>query len=613
MKRKYFHNFTNLHELKQTGNPQNKNRNMQVSFGGIKMNYFGMKKIIYFTLYIVLGVLFNSCEKSLDLVSQTAYTEATFFKTADQFKLFTNQFYLNLPVVGYSTDRDLASDLLVAPTMSSISDGSYSAGPSSAIWQNAYSTIRNTTYLIQKVDEVSPDLKAAVTVYSGEGKFFRALAYFDLFNNYGGVPIIDKVLDLNDDLLHGSRNSREEVFDYIMNDLDDAINILPVESDIATNDKGRVSKGAVLALKARVALFEGTWRKFRGIAGYETILDKAIDASDQVISGGQYELFDRRDVLGDESYRYFFILDKKQSNIANLTKTNQKEYILANRYDEVIRPQPTTSFINIVNPTRKFADMFLCKDGLPVDRSPLFQGRLTITSEYENRDLRMKNIFIIPGTQIWESSPIYHVRDWSKPFDGGYPDVPAGSNVVVFGQFTITGYMEHKFGPEIYNPNMDFPVIRYAEVILINAEALYERNGSITDAQLDLTINNLRARAEVAKLSNAFVSSNGLDMRTEIRRERTIELFKEGHRFDDLRRWKTAETEMPQALKGVLWTGTQYATDPQYNGVVYPLDADGSIIVQDASIRRFEEKHYLFPLPTIQILLNPKLEQNPGW
>ncbi len=340
----------------------------------------------------------------------------------------------------------------------------------------------------------------------------------------------------------------------------------------------------------------------------------AIEASQAIMSGHEYEIFDRRDVLGEESYRYFLILDQRQANPAGLTKADQKEYIFVSRYDATIRPQPTVDFLHGASPTQKFADMFLCTDGLPIDQSPRFQGKATITSEYENRDLRMKNIFVIPGSQVWDSAPLSYVRDWSKPFEGGYPDVPYGSNVVVFGQSTLTGYEERKFTPEINRPSMDFPVIRYAEVLLIHAEALFEKNGAITDAELDATINLLRERAGIVALSNAFVAAHGLDMRTEIRRERSVELFKEGHRFDDLRRWKTAEVELPMAIKGVLWKGTQYATDPQYAGIVYPLDADGSIIIEDASRRHFDpQKNYLFPLPTRQLLLNPQLEQNPGW
>ena len=102
-------------------------------------------------------------------------------------------------------------------------------------------------------------------------------------------------------------------------------------------------------------------------------------------------------------------------------------------------------------------------------------------------------------------------------------------------------------------------------------------------------------------------------MQTEIRRERTIELFLEGFRFDDLRRWKTAEYEMPLPLKGVKWIDTEYSTNPQWSGINLPLDIDGCIIIEPSNKRKFEEKHYLLPLPTRQILLNPNLEQNPGW
>jgi hypothetical protein len=253
--------------------------------------------------------------------------------------------------------------------------------------------------------------------------------------------------------------------------------------------------------------------------------------------------------------------------------------------------------------------MILCSDGLPIEKSPLYQGKQTVLSEYQNRDLRMKNIFYvpIPGKRDWQTQAPDWARNWSNPDAGGF------IIRIVFGATTYTGYQYCKFNSQILTPSLDYPVIRYAEVLLINAEALYEKNGAIADAQLDATINLLRARAALPNLTNSFASVNGLDLRTEIRRERTVELFAEGKRFDDLRRWKTAETEMPGALKGVKWTGTQFATDPEWSSVVYPLDEEGYIIIEDASKRKFEQKHYLFPIPTRQILLNPQLEQNPGW
>jgi len=569
-----------------------------------------MKKlIIYLGLFLSTGIIFISCEKDLNLAPQDKYSEATFFKTPDQFKLFATQFYSQLSTFNGMLTRETYSDIVIAWSPSTISNGSYSPTPNSDLWNNSYSIIRNTTYLVEKVKTAEQSIKEKVLVYGGEAKLFRAMAYFDLLRDFGGVPIIEKVLDLDDnDFLYGSRDSRENVVTFILNDINDAIDLLPLESNISANDKGRVSKEAALAFKARVALFEGTWRKFRNQDG-NTFLDHAINASDQVISGGQYQLFDRRDILGDQSYRYSFLLDIIQTNSANLTKANQTEYILSNRYNRDIRPTTGISPGHLSpSATQKFVDLFLCTDGLPVDKSPLFQGRLTTTSEYENRDLRIKNVLQLPFSRFWAQTPSEYRRNWS------YPD--AGGNIfdVNFGNTTRTGFYPVKFRPEIAPPSgIDYPVIRYAEVLLINAEALYEKNGAITDAQLDATVNKLRDRAGIPKLTNAFATLHGLDLRTEIRRERTVELFLEGFRFDDLRRWKTAEVEMPKAIKGVLWSGTEYATDPRWSAISFPLDMDGHIIVEPASQRRFEEKHYLMPLPTRQILLNPKLEQNPNW
>jgi hypothetical protein len=162
----------------------------------------------------------------------------------------------------------------------------------------------------------------------------------------------------------------------------------------------------------------------------------------------------------------------------------------------------------------------------------------------------------------------------------------------------------------------DFKEFRYAEVLLILAEALYEKNGSISDGDLDRTINLIRDRAVMPHLTNALVNANGLNMLDEIRRERTVELAFEGFRREDLRRWKTAETIMPQALKGVKFVGTEYQTkypDLQI-GVDIQVDANGFIIAEPASARSFQPKHYLDPIPLQQVQLSHgTLEQNPGW
>ncbi|HET9825669.1 MAG TPA: RagB/SusD family nutrient uptake outer membrane protein, partial [Chitinophagaceae bacterium] len=182
-------------------------------------------------------------------------------------------------------------------------------------------------------------------------------------------------------------------------------------------------------------------------------------------------------------------------------------------------------------------------------------------------------------------------------------------------------YMIRKFLDETvdatqFRGEYDFKEFRYGEVLLILAEALYEKNGSISDADLDRTINKLRTRVNMPPLTNVHVTANGLNMLNEIRRERTVELAFEGFRRDDLRRWKLGETILPLAIKGVKFVGTEYQTRyPDLQpGVDIQVDADGFIIAESSSSRQFLPKHYLDPIPLQQIQLSKgTLTQNPGW
>lgn len=568
-----------------------------------------MKNII--NLLIVLsGVILYSCEKSLDLYPLDTVTEAVFFKNAEDYKLFATQYYTSLKDFHYNEDQ---TDLCKPSGTNSISNGSYLPGTSSGTWNNSYGLIRNTNYLIQKVAEAPDEIKDEVAVYDAEARFFRAYAYFRLLKSFGGVPIIPVTLDITDeDYLYGPRNTREEVADFILKDLDDAISVLPKQSELAQSDNGRITQGAALAFKARVALFEGTWQKYHNNNSQKAngYLSQAIDASSAVISSNEYELFDHRTELGDESYRYLFTLAKEQSNPANLTKSDNKEFILSRLHDKELAGFDWGRLLGgwSQSPTKKLIDLYLCKDGLPIEISPEFQGYSLVTDEYENRDPRMTATHMVPFQRYWSYAQGAWLRDWANPEEAGF------IYEVAFGGRTQTGYSPVKFLCEIEGPlGMDYPVIRLAEVYLIYAEAIYEKDGAISDEDLNKSINKLRDRVGMPHLTNGFVAANNLNMQFEIRRERTIELVYEDFRFDDLRRWKTAEVEMPKALKGVKWTGTQYETDPRWSDVSYPLDENGFIILEASTNRKFEQKHYLFPLPTRQILLNPALEQNPGW
>lgn len=573
-----------------------------------------MKRIaIKYIALLALLIYISACEKNLNLQPLDKLSEKSFFKEVNDFKLFSNSFYGTFPSPSTLWSSDNESDIFyLSPNLgggeNGISNGSYQPSDYDDNWNSSYELIRNSTYLLTNLENATESVKNLGVVYGAEAYFFRAYAYYNLLKDFGGVPLITKVLTLEDKELYSARATRIEVANQIISDLDKAIAILPNQSELSAADNGRITKGAALALKSRVALFEGTWQKFHNGNDATDFLGKSLDAAKQVINSAEYELWDKRSQLSEASYRSLFILDNVQTNLANLTKTANKEYILSNRFDKDLRPNSTIIYNN---PTRKLADMYLCSDGLPIDKSPLFKGKQNVTDEFENRDVRMRTLFMIVDQRYWDMQQAPWNRNWSNPNDPSTGFLYQAE----FGTRTATGYGFNKFNMEVARPNgPDWPIIRYTEVLLNYAEAVYEKNGTISDADLDFSINKLKERVGLPKLTNTFAIANGLNMREEIRRERSIELVSEGFRYDDLRRWKTAEIEMPKPMLGIKYKGTQFETDPRWAGFSGSFDQDGYFIVEDAAKRQFDpKKHYLKPLPRRELILNPNLVQNPEW
>lgn len=551
-----------------------------------------MKKI--FSI-LIIGVVIQSCSKKLNLAPLDTISDATFWKIPSDYTLATNDLYNSLEGFGFEdTQAETAYNV-----GNDISRGTYLPTEVSSLWTNAYVYIRRANNILLKGRSYpSPD---DIKIQLAEAKFFRAYNYWLLFRDFGGVPIITDVLDINDKKLYEPRADRETTVDFILKDLTEAAADLPKQSSLSSSDIGRITQGAALGLKARVALFEGTWQEFKSGANANQYLDEAIDASSQIMTSNEYSLYTEK---GNQSYRYLFIEEGDDS----------KECILDRRYQKNIQGQSYPYLIDRIGylPTKKLADMYLCKDGLPISKSSEFDGYNTFTSEYDNRDPRMTMTMIIPGTKTVR--PFYPI----PPGVVNWPDNPQ--------RVPNTGYITYKYLSEDQTANsagetgnsnsFDKHIIRYAEILLIYAEATFEKNNSISDEELNKSINLIRARVNMPPLTNSFVNSNGLDMRNEIRRERTVELAIEGFRYDDVRRWKTAETEMKEDIKGIKIKNSDWENRKPYNDPSYQsrTDANGFLIVESSSDRSFDpSKDYLQPLPTKEILLNPALKQNPGW
>jgi hypothetical protein len=551
-----------------------------------------MKKINNNLYYLLLVLVLAGCDKSLDLTPKDQLSDASFWKAPDHFKLAANDFYYRLQADIYT---DINSDIAFGSGANAVSNGSYLAQANYELWDQSYEGIRATNYLLAKAEESG--LGTEIDQWVGEALFFRAYHYWNLARNYGGVPKIDKVLEVTSEELYTPKSSQQEIIDFVIADLDNAIARLSKQSELDGTAIGRVTQGAALALKARAALYQGTWNKYHAEGSAVPYLDAAISASEQVIGSGEYGLFIGE---GSESYKYLFILKGDDS----------REVILAKRFyfnptTPVTHNWTRELWFNAMIPTKNLADLYLATDGLPISQSPMFQGYNNLTSEFENRDPRMEMTFVVPGSEIFADGGV-----WAPTFPGF-----TGTNA------TRTGYMLRKFLDETieatqFQGSYDFKEFRYAEVLLILAEALYERNGSIADADLDRTINLLRLRVNMPPLTNNHVTANGLDMLEEIRRERTVELAFEGFRRLDLRRWKMGETTMPQAIRGVKFEGTEY--EQQYPdlqiGSDIQVDEQGFIIAEPAASRQFLPRHYLDPIPLQQIQLSKgTLKQNTGW
>lgn len=552
------------------------------------MNFRKKHNIIIISLLATLCM--SSCLKELDnKYPETSVNDINFWKTESHLVMATNYLYTFLPGITENNNANWSDDGRSTGS-NAISDGSRTVPSTSGDYTNNYALIRAANNIIEKAEpmQIDADIK---TRYVAEARFFRAFAYSDLLRKFGGVPLILQTLEVGDPLLMSERASRDEIINAIYDDLDYCIQNLPTSSNLPSDQYGRVTKGAAQALKVRASLFEGTFRKYHGINGESTHLQHAKTTAGEMISENDYSLY-YYEADQDKSYYYLFQTQGNgRSNTENilvrLYGENLENSISSHNYSRNLEQGSTT-------PTRSLADAYLYKDGLPRTGSvisPLFTPDVNTMSEFENRDPRMSMTF----------------------FQEGDPYINGGTYNPSFS-FTQTGYKTFKyFNPKSWTDQAGYShhkVIRYAEVLLSYAEAVYEISGSISDNDLNKSINIIRQRAGMPNLTNSFVTTNNLNMLEEIRRERRIELAIEGgHRYWDIIRWKIAEDVLPLAQKGVKFFPFDYAQSPNVN-----LDEDGYVIAQQATSRTFDPKRdYLWPLPITELSLNTKLDQNPEW
>jgi hypothetical protein len=607
----------------------NKNKNMK------------QKQLIYFIALLMFGA---SCKKVLDKSPQDAITDLNAWSSADNLKLYCNNFYSRLLVPTATSDNQ--SDNLVPNTpnpflYSQAIVPSTGGGWASGDWQY----IRNANYFLARYQQVVDD-PVVINRYVGEIKFFRAYEYFNKVKSFGDVPWINKDLNVNDSsFLYAPRAPRQTIIDSIIADLNFAASNLPDNGEL-----GRLNKYAALLMLSRVNLYHGTWMKYRNMSGWETYLTNAVNTAKQIMqSSNGYTIpkptalyaYKNGDVVdaktGTRATRDYPLYYKEQFITEDLT--GNKECILPKIYVVNVLTSGLSRTVGEPNVgvSKDLIEDFLCDDGLPIALSPRYKGDDSAAMEFQNRDPRLRNMIdnrFLPSNMNGGSL----VSNYLSPVSSSAP----------------TGYLAYKFKSPITRQNeanqttYDMFVFRYAEVLLNYAEALAEL-GTITQTDIDNSINLLRARLDEPSLPDGKMARltmtppadpNAITITGkprygyavspliyEIRRERRIELAFEGFRWDDIVRWNAgALIENPKTVYGIVanedvrneyndyynsnvFTGVNLTTITDWDGKSKQLIAPYTI-----PMRVWNDKLYLNPIPQDQINLGRgSLAQNPGW
>lgn len=579
-----------------------------------------MKHTIINALFLSAAIACISCEDMLDYQPKDRLSPDTYFKTETDCELWTNNYYTVFPSAEgiYSEPYDVIVRDVLADEIS----GVRKPMPTDGNWN--WEKLREMNFFLSRASQVEDE--SVRLEYEGLTRFFRAYFYFEKVKRYGDVPWVDRPLGSDEEELYKGRDSRESVMEKVMEDVDFAIANLPEVQNVY-----RVTRWTARALKSRIALFEGTFRKYHGLDGYEEFLQACVNASEPFLTG-PYSIY----TSGSTPYQDLFT---SQNAI-------ETEIILARAYTSAISGMThdvnghlTGATMGRPGMTRNVVNMYLMRDGSRYTDQEHYDTK-TFVEECKNRDLRMAQTLRTPG---------YKRIGGSKELA---PDLSRSTT----GYQLIKYLTEEKYDANKASTN-DMPLFRLAEVLLNYAEAKAEL-GTLKQADLDNTIRPLRVRAGLPDLDMeeananpdpylsspetgyANVTGDNKGVILEIRRERTLETPMEGLRYWDIMRWKEGK-RFEKPIEGLYFPGTgEYdldgngsvdvciydtekapgnSADVLYlklgSDIVLSEGTSGNVLAHSTQQRVWnEERDYLYPIPTDdRVLTQGAISQNPGW
>jgi len=646
-----------------------------------------MKTIKSLTLAAVSLLALTGCDDAIDFYPEITTNEANTMDKLEYYTAEVNNWYSWLPkLMNQGNTEGLAArdgDCDFGTGMSgAISASKMSQPESDGRYNEYYSRVRSINYLEYYAAKYYKGNQSDLDGHRAQARFMRAYQSWLFFRDFGPGTIVRSVLDPTSPEVTAPRNTRDEFVDFMIEDLEWAINSgkLPQESAIRNSaDEGRITTGAAYAMLGHICLFEGTWQKYHTemdtypeannpttaasrAARSKYLLEKGKAALEAVIADPSYKLFyDAR--LGQASYKYMFILESKVArNPAGILKDANHEYIFANRFDNDVKvaAQNWVHTYKGAGIGANLLNSFKTKDGSP--RSTDYSNPRYWCDE--NTDPRLSELAVTFMSYMWTYS--------CKRDNYDALGTPTVNSPISFLPAVSKWSVETTCAAN--DASYDIPVIRLGGVYLDYAETLCELNdGAPIAVADDAHINLLRKRAHMPTQAQWTLQ--------DIRDERACELYLEGYRVDDIRRWAKGPELLDRDLIG-LYVGKNaaerkniFVASPCYTVQVKSLTqnildnykwtrlekgdkwlyvlcdpdniptydqaaakkgpdgktlfvsadptktlnesakitSDGYFLIEEKASRKFEPRTYMLPLPVDQLLLNPKLVQNPYW
>lgn len=571
--------------------------------------------------YSCIGVLLmglfisSSCSDFLDKYPQDSVTNETYWKNEEQLRAALypcyNAFDYETLIKWAESTAETVMWGNITSGLSKVSGGkhTYTDGfPFTSYWRNAYEYIYICNNFLDNYNTAKVD-QSVKDIYAAEVKVIRAFEYFMLTTFFGDVPWVDHVITADE--AYVPRNPREQVIDYVLADLDWAAQKLPAERQLGRN-VGRIDRWGALAMKARVALQNERY-------------EVAKATCEEIIKNSPYGLYDYAKLYQDEGD----VEINPSNNESIIYSLYIKDVRMHNTSREICAPVDYVRFMA----SKTLVDAYLCIDGKPAKTGlEYYKNDNVVTSDlytypekhyadyFKNRDPRMKMTFYTPGDK-WPGG------------DDGDPDIDKINLIFNLPRFaslsgnnrnganSYTGFYFKKYSvmsmTGVNKAHNNLNVIRFPEILLTYAEALYKLNGTLTQSEIDNTVNKLRDRVGMHRMNLDELKRWNMDLWTELKRERRIEMTFDGMRYADIIRWKEGELRFGRAITGP----SEIVCLNDLGKNPYPdtgLDEFGDVIHEkstaEGGVRYFDpKKHYLWPVPYEERVKNPLLGQNPGW